>query len=102
MTIPRCHSLYEDLVSCSDRILAPMPLHKVLWCLREKGLIWTARIVLSRIRGLVGARGKSDLVGAIMASHEVLNLRPGDWVEVRSEQEIRERLDANGRTQGLL
>lgn len=104
--IPRCQSRMVNLVSSSHRLAAPSLWHKGLWCLRTRGLVWTARMVLSRIRGFVWGKGtqqcRSGLVGATTASHEILNLQPGDWVEVRSEQEIRERLDQHGRTQGLL
>jgi hypothetical protein len=36
-----------------------------------------------------------------LAEHEVLNLQPGDWVEVLSEEEIKATLDEQGRYRGL-
>ncbi len=105
MSIPRCHSLYEDLLSCSDRVRTPTRVYKGLWCLRNRGWVWTVRAVWSRMGGLVGIRGKRPgRIGPADTTtrQDVLNLEPGEWVEVRSESDIRERLDAQGRTQGLL
>jgi hypothetical protein len=50
---------------------------------------------------LVGV-GRKNRSQAVPADDEVLNLQPGDWVEVRPESEIRQMLDANGRYKGLL
>ena len=36
-----------------------------------------------------------------IAADEVLSLQPGDWVEVRSEQEIRVGLDSQGKHRGM-
>jgi len=36
-----------------------------------------------------------------LAADEVLSLEPGDWVEVRSEQEIRAGLDSRGKHRGM-
>jgi hypothetical protein len=53
------------------------------------------RIALARV-GL-----KRRAVTPAAAAPEVLGLRPGEWVEVKSEAEIRRTLDANGKHRGL-
>jgi hypothetical protein len=61
---------------------------------------------MSRVMASAGLRGRTDDAAAqtavIPAHDEELNLQPGDWVEVRSEPEIRSMLDGSGRYKGLL
>jgi len=103
---PRCHGVCEDLLSCSGGTLAPTAVHKLLWHLKNKGLLRTFRVVTSRLLALVHlntAAPQSGVQTAVVpASEEVLNLQPGEWVEVRSEEEIHRMLDRHGRYKGLL
>jgi hypothetical protein len=104
--VPSCHGVSKDLVSCSGGTLTPSRLHKLLWHLGHHGWRRTAARVAARIVARIGfAAPSSDVASkskAIPAHEDSLNLQPGDWVEVRSESEIRAMLDADGRYKGLL
>jgi hypothetical protein len=104
--MPSCHGVSEGLLSCSGGMLTPPRVHKLLWHLGKHGWRRTAARILARVMAFVGiARHDSDTTPAsntVSAGEEVLNLQPGDWVEVRSEPEIRKLLDADGRYKGLL
>lgn len=103
---PSCHGVAKDLLSCSGGTLTPGKVHRLFWHLSRHGWRSTAARVMARVMASVGvARPMSDttaLPKAVPADEEILNLQPGDWVEVRSESEIRRMLDADGRYKGLL
>lgn len=63
-----------------------------------------ARYMLRRGIDYVGRRmGKKPVVvPRPPMPDEVLNLQPGEWVQVKTEAEIRATLDARGKTRGLL
>jgi hypothetical protein len=75
------------------------------WHLNNKGFIHTLKYTGSKILKFVGIKGKCDVMNSTDGTHtgyvEVLNLKPGELVEVKSEQEIAATLDANGRNRGL-
>lgn len=61
-----------------------------------------ARAVLDRFRRLAGAARHDDARGGLpKTSAGSLDLRPGEWVEVKSREEIGTTLDAGGRNRGL-
>ena len=103
---PSCHGVCKDLLSCSAGTLAPGKVHRLLWHLGKHGWRRTAARVMARVLGFVSVTGRTGggevLPIAIPASEESLDLQPGEWVEVKSEPEIRQMLDANGRYKGLL
>lgn len=58
--------------------------------------------VSDRIRGLMGLKPRHAVVGTKEeASRGRLDLKAGDWVEVKSTNEIRLTLDSDGRNHGL-
>ncbi len=102
---PSCHGVSHDLLTCSGRTLTPGKLHKLFWYLGRHGWRRTAERVWARVIAHAGARprgGSGPVPAAVPADEEILNLQPGDWVEVRPESEIRKMLDTNGRYKGLL
>jgi len=83
------------------------------WCLRHRGPVATVRLAWSKIYRLCRHRTgqvaggsnptRSGAAGTFVSDgSECLNLQPGEWVEVKSEQEIRATLDEQGRHRGLL
>jgi len=101
-----CQSVHDSLVACSSRRLIPRHVLVFSWCVRHLGpaatlgLIWSKVCHVCRIdsrRKAAGARGKP-----VCGGPEELNLQPGELVEVKSEREIRQTLDEQGRHRGLL
>jgi hypothetical protein len=77
-----------------------------LWTLQQEGLVKTARHVLRRAAGMVLRRVRHTPQGETpakkaVACQEILDLRPGEIVEVKSEEAIRATLDARNRCRGL-
>ncbi len=101
-----CQSVHHDLVMCSRGHLIPTHVLVFSWCLRHKGLLATLSLVGSKIRRSCHKDGghKSAAMArpAACNGEEVLNLQPGEQVEVKSEQEVRATLDERGRHRGLL
>lgn len=61
-----------------------------------------ARAVLGRFRRLVGRGRQDDVRGGLRKTDAgSLDLGPGEWVEVKSREEIEATLDAKGRNRGL-
>lgn len=102
----QCHGVCADLQTCSAKSLAPSAAHKLLWHLKTNGWRKTFRLVSCRLWALVHRTAVAEPVAqsaaVVPASEEVLDLRPGEWVEVRSCEEIHRMLDENGRYKGLL
>jgi hypothetical protein len=63
--------------------------------------VGTLQLTASKVLKVFGIRGKKAAPRPIPAEEEVLNLKPGEWVEVKSEQEILSILDENSRYKGL-
>jgi hypothetical protein len=101
-----CQGTCVGLVSCSHALLVPTRFHKLSWWLSQKGIRATGNTVLSRIgaRARLGRHGPQDESPKTTRDRpgEILNLQPGELVEVRSEREILETLDENGKCRGLL
>jgi hypothetical protein len=75
-------------------------LRLTLWYLRRDGLVPTVRRIANTLAPDMVECKKPD--PAMLASlDEALNLRPGDWVEVRSKDEILATLDDHGKYRGL-
>jgi len=99
-----CQSTHDDLIACSDRCLVPSRALTLCWCIGHLGLVATFHLVWSKLgrvcRG--GARAINEREKPVRTCCEELNLQRGELVEVKSEQEIRETLDEQGRHHGLL
>lgn len=98
-----CPGQCKYLEACSK----PIPLYKLfkgLWLLKNKGLRTTVKHSLDKLKNLVRkrkGRAKKVVKKSLTATDEVLNLKPGEWVEVKSEEEILATLDRTGRYKGL-
>jgi hypothetical protein len=87
-----------------SRFWRPFPLYllnRVAFILRTDGIhavvTKVGDRVLARVRRRTGKRGTPTPAGM----EEVLGLQPGEWVQVRSAEEIRATLDGQGRQRGL-
>ena len=103
MEPPVCQS--EELTRFSEPVSRPgVALLRVEWHLKNRGFLGVVRALpgalARRVRRAIGLAGKRPAPGT-SSSEETLNLRPGEIVEVRSEEEIRRSLDASGRHRGL-
>ncbi len=100
-----CQAMRHGLTYCSEPILVPTSVVKFCWSLRNKGLRATLGIVWGRIARGTGRRrnGRAGRCTSSACSFpEVLDLQPGELVQVGAEQEVRETLDAEGTHRGLL
>jgi len=101
-----CQSVHGNLTRCSSRCLIPTRVRVFSWCMRHMGAIATGGLVWSKIGRLCCRRSARQVAGRSKASvsdgSERLNLRPGELVEVKSEQEVQATLDEHGRYRGLL
>jgi hypothetical protein len=82
-------------------ILAMRFLHK----LKEQGVraTWERALwFLRRLRQPAPAAAGKPAVRRPMGAGEVLDLQPGEWVEVKSQDEIKATLDRSGKHRGLL
>ena len=50
---------------------------------------------------ILGNKKKTKAAAPLCSTEDVLNLKPGDWVEVKSAEMIRQTLDANNEHRGL-
>jgi hypothetical protein len=93
-----------DLVRSSEKYPVLLTRLYQLRCnLKEHGVLGTARKLWTKF--IVRAEPVDPrLAGQAMAdetANEVLDLQVGDWVEIKSEQEVRRTLDATGKHRGL-
>jgi len=101
--IKLCPGQSEYLKVCSKAV----PLYKIskgLWYVKNKGLWTTMKHIMLKLKGLMSkgkGRSKTRAKRSQSANGEVLNLKPGEWVEVKSEEEILATLDRAGRYKGL-
>jgi hypothetical protein len=93
-------SAFSGHVSCLT-ILA----HRTLWLFREKGMLATSRkisgFLMGRILALLRVAPKPVTRPVTRVPDVVLDLRPGEWVEVKTEMEILKLVDSDWRTRGL-
>jgi hypothetical protein len=81
------------------------PILRAAQTLRESGIRNTAQQTVDFLNRKMGQSGKKTPAAAAprpFTPDETLGLQPGDWVEVKSEAEIRATLDARGKNRGLL
>ncbi|MGP8246983.1 MAG: hypothetical protein ACLQVN_21000 [Bryobacteraceae bacterium] len=94
----------EEAVGFS-RILRPaaaFPLLRAWQTLRKGGVRYMWRRGADYLRRKTRKRRAGPAAVRPLGPEEVLNLQPGDWVEVKSMEEIRATLDARGKNRGLL
>ena len=87
-----------------SRLWRPYPLRLLrsfVGHLKQAGVKQTARKTLDVVQLRLHLKPKPVAVPRSFAVEEVLSLEPGDWVEVRSEQEIRASLDSQGKHRGM-
>jgi hypothetical protein len=78
-------------------------LQRVFVYIRREGAVWTAKhgaMAVLRIMQRTAAPAVKRKPAAYTAE-ELLSLQPGEWVEVKSMEEITQTLDANGKNRGL-
>jgi hypothetical protein len=84
------------------RPAAAFPLLRAWQTLRKGGLRYLWRRGADYLRRRTRRRSAGPAAVRPLGPEEVLNLQPGDWVEVKSLEEIHATLDARGRNRGLL
>lgn len=100
-----CQAKRVSLASCSKRSLVPTRMLKLSWCLKNIGLFPTLRLIwykivhFSRTKRSRGITGQQTM--PLDSHQEILDLQPGELVEVKSEQEILETLDEHGMHRGM-
>ncbi len=110
-----CHGKVDGLVPCSGPLHFSRP-YKLWWRLRlalnhlrgriqDDGLWKTLGYGFRKLLGLIGIRAGKPVENEKQIKQqrddEALNLQPGEWVEVKSEQEILATLDENSKYKGL-
>jgi hypothetical protein len=108
-----CHGTYDCLEASSTR-QCMAPLFRIyqairsyaVWHLENMGLCGTLRYTLSKVvKPWTKHEGNVETLSdkkKPTSNQEVLNLRPGELVEVRSAEEILATLDKSRRCNGLL
>lgn len=71
------------------------------WRPKNKGAVETFRLTVSRMLRMCGILGRKAISISVPPDKEALNLRRGEWVEVKAEQEIRRTLNENQRYKEL-
>lgn len=74
--------------------------YRLLWHLQRHGVFPTLRRIVLRLLP-IGAPRPTSVPAPGAAQEVVLDLKPGEWVEVRSERDIRTTLDQQERHRGL-
>ena len=100
-----CHGQFGSLANSSGAYRFST-LRKLLWGIKNKGLSWTLELLLSKVVKPIQTKkrvniGYSEKIKQGLYD-EVLDLKLGELVEVKSEREILVTLDTNGRNRGLL
>lgn len=110
-----CHGQFHGLTACSEafkpsaafRFLWRLRLAAIhiFWHLKTKGLVKTSQLFFLKFCKRIGIKNndksKCSSVNEQPVYEEVLNLKPGELVEVKSEAEIMATLDEKGRNKGL-
>lgn len=105
----QCQYYYGDLApitSPDERLALPLrrywwKLKNCVWYIRVLGLFgFASRMFPSTAMGKFVLRNK-QMTQTIDGAGAILNLHPGEWVEVRSVKEIFATLDAQGKLRGL-
>jgi len=99
-----CHGQFGGLMGCSQAGHLNL-VRKFLWHVKTNGLRRAFGLTVSKARRVFNMKGKnkSSVIGQKEPStyDEVLNLEPGELVEVKSEEEILVTLNQKGANKGL-
>ena len=97
-----CQSMYSQLVSTSYEFRL-FKLFKVLWILKKNGFLWALKLILKKLKIIRNPFINNNKVKKKLNHYdiEILDLQPGELIEVKSEKEIRKTLDNLGRSKGL-
>jgi hypothetical protein len=111
-----CQGQHENLLDSSTPlkvgtttkyvwIMRNLPSH-LLWHLKTKGLRKALQFMLSKLLRRIGLKKRSNPNRSTdkgpQPCDEILNLKPGELVQVKSEEEILTTLDENRKNNGLL
>ncbi len=80
-----------------------LKIHTLKWRLQHEGLLPTLRRAVFRLTKMLTPKlaTKTSPCAKLNPHWEPLDLQPGDWVEIKSRQEISQTLDSTGRCRGL-
>lgn len=99
-----CHGQFDGLMGCSQAEHLNL-IRKFLWQVRINGLRRALELTVSKFMRVFGMKRKSRssvIRQKEQSTHdEVLNLEPGELVEVKSEEEILVTLNQKGENKGL-
>ena len=110
-----CHGQVYGMIPCSRPLRftrsyklwwrAKLAVSHLLWHLRDKGFWGAMKYGFLKFIKLFGFGSSQPIDGVTAAKRlhddEVLNLQPGEWVDVKSEEEILTTLDEKGAYKGL-
>jgi len=110
-----CHGQVDGMAPCSQPLhftrpyklwwRAKLAVSHLRWHLRDKGFWDVMKYSFSKFIKLFGFGSSRPIDGGISTKQprddEMLNLQPGEWVEVKSEKEILATLDEKGAYKGL-
>lgn len=101
--VEECHGQFNTIVRSSASLLCPTRIHKFVWHLLQGGPNQAMRTTLLRARRFLAtlSHPRNGSPKKEMARQEVLGLQPGEWVRVRSKDDIRAQLDSCERSGGL-
>lgn len=89
----------------TSRFGIPVRVYRFFYLFRNDGpwaaLRKTVDFICRAVPGTSG-NGTSGLAGAGQAARATLGLKPGDWVQVKSEAEILATLDGSGKNKGMV
>lgn len=100
---PAIDSCQQETAPGFSRLVRPgtlFPILRVIQTFKEGGPRHTAQMAVDYVKRRT--RPKKAIVQRPLSGEEVLNLQPGEWVEVKSAEEIAATLDARGKNRGLL
>jgi len=99
----KCHGQSDSLMCSSASLSCPTRVYKFVWHLRNSGVHEALGMARLRIRRFLasGAKSPSESRTSTPGHVEVPELQPGEWVRVRSREEIRAMLDRCERYEGL-
>jgi hypothetical protein len=100
-----CQGEKAHLIEACQPTFVLTPGYKLWWLLRNNGVHAVIAAILRGIRRFIASHGgraaMSSPVELAYGLPEVLDLKPGELVRVRSEAEIASTLDARGSNKGL-
>jgi len=93
-----------EVVEAATRPIGPPVLHRAYWRVKDHGFKWLLTRAWSVVIGRATGRRRVKPIPKVATravAEAVLDLQPGDWVEVKPEAEILQSLSVGGRLKGL-